>query len=536
MPDSNNKVFILGLDGGTWKILNPLIEEGKMPNLKKLVEGGASGNLRSTIPPITAPAWTSFQTGVNPGKHGIFDFLQFNHKTKQARLVNSNSILIKTIWDIASASGKKIITINVPLTYPTKEDPNRITISCFLTPKECPDMIYPRELFEKYIKGFKYKIFDEIMERSVLSYDIEDIVKKKIEIERKRFFVTKQLMKEYKWDLCMLHVHLSDTIQHWFYPYLDPSSSKFDKNKHIQLSEFYQAIDSEIGDLIETFDESVDFIMLSDHGFKETKKYVNINAWLKSQGLLRISRPSFILELINFVKKYDKLKLLKIFFGKFLRSKTTFILGDVSARFNNKAIDWENTKAFAPYATLFGGVFINDRYRTQIVKNEILEKLNKFIDPDTGTNIVEKVYFKEDIYSGPYVDSLPDIVIQLCDDYICSFPSVNDKNIFNELSFKYPRPGNHDLNGIVIFYGKRFKKGVQIKANIIDVAPTILKLLGIEIPSYMDGILLKDVFNDKIDIKVKEESLTEISRKNIVKNRGSDSIEVEKRLKSLGYL
>ncbi len=70
------RVFIIGLDSATWDLINPWIQQGLLPNLAKLVEGGASGRLQSAIPPLTPPAWTSFMTGKNPGKHGIFHFLE----------------------------------------------------------------------------------------------------------------------------------------------------------------------------------------------------------------------------------------------------------------------------------------------------------------------------------------------------------------------------------------------------------------------------------------------------------------------------
>ncbi|MDD5044236.1 MAG: alkaline phosphatase family protein, partial [Candidatus Omnitrophica bacterium] len=238
MEELKNKVFILGLDGGTWKILDPLLQKGLMPNLKKMVEEGTKGTLRSTVPPLTPPAWTSFQTGVNPGKHGIFDFLGFDPTKKKTYVVNSNSIPLKTIWDIASNSGKKVITVNVPLTYPPKREPNRITIGCMLSPKENVDIVWPKEIFEKYIKRSGYKILGAYSTGSLKDSAIEAIINEATEVERARIEVSRRLMADYPWDLFMLQIQSTDHVQHFFSHYLDPDSPDFGSLKYALVSKF----------------------------------------------------------------------------------------------------------------------------------------------------------------------------------------------------------------------------------------------------------------------------------------------------------
>ena len=104
---TERKVLILGLDGATWRVLRPLLEAGELPHLAALVKAGASGLLRSSIPPLTAPAWTNFQTGANAGKHGIFDFRVFDRAARRLWLVSSRDLKLPTLWQVASAAGRR---------------------------------------------------------------------------------------------------------------------------------------------------------------------------------------------------------------------------------------------------------------------------------------------------------------------------------------------------------------------------------------------------------------------------------------------
>jgi len=115
----DRKILILGLDGGTWTVLKPAMEQGYMPFLKSQVDRGASGILKSTIPAITPAAWGGFQTGKNPGKTGVFDFAYWDKKDKKNRYVSAHD-LGETFWDIISRYGKRLSVLNVPMTYPPK--------------------------------------------------------------------------------------------------------------------------------------------------------------------------------------------------------------------------------------------------------------------------------------------------------------------------------------------------------------------------------------------------------------------------------
>jgi predicted AlkP superfamily phosphohydrolase/phosphomutase len=522
---SDQKVLIIGLDGGTWKIFKHMME--KMPCLKKLVEEGSSGVLKSSIPPITAAAWSSFQTGVNPGKHGIIHFQSFDPITKQIRFVNSNDINVKTIWELVSEQNKKVIAINVPVTYPPKEV-NGIIIGGMLSPKVDERFVYPKEIFERYIKGCGYKIVAGRLERRA-SMTLKDFIGEQIRVEEKRFDLARKLMKEYEWHLFMVHNQLLDPLQHSFYPYLDPESSGYDEEKFEEISKFYEASDRLISELIEAAGKDTTVILLSDHGAAEVSCYVNLNAWLLKNGYLKLTYKRLLGNIITSVRKLDVHDIAKKILGKLVKSPT-FIMR-VSGRASQNLINFKKTQAFSINGIIWGNMHINEIKSA----HQIIEKLKHWKDPSTNKNIIKRIYRKEEIFSGPCLDSLPDIFLEPNEGYAFHTPLIKNMKMYHRVIVtRYERVGTHDLNGILVIKGDNIEKHKEIEANIIDVAPTVLAILGFPIPKHMDGQVLKGVFIEKPEIKFGEAGLSE--RIKLKEHSEEDEKEIEKRLKDLGYL
>ncbi|MHC4622330.1 MAG: alkaline phosphatase family protein [Planctomycetota bacterium] len=529
---NDNKILIIGLDGGTWKILRPMMAAGKMPNLKALSERGAAGTLTSTIPPVTAPAWTSFQTGVNPGKHGIFDFQSFDPETRQSSLVNSGSIPVKTVWDLVSSAGKKVITINVPLTYPPREDPNRITIGGMLSPREDAGLIYPNQLYHKFIRKVGYQITAGPLERR-LSTKLERFIQQETDVEKKRFQVAKMLMDEFPWDLFMLHIQSSDGIQHCFYPHLDPECSDFHRDTFNAISGFYEAIDREIGMLLETVNDNVTVIVLSDHGFRPLRRYVNLNAWLRSQGMLSSSSLNIRGRCIELMRKYDVLRIRKRIAGRLLRNFLP--LRSIATTVNNRALDWSRTRAFMPNGTVFGSIFVLDRENLQTLKHELVRELLQLVDPQTQRKVIRKTYARATCFSGPYVKLLPDLLIEPSEEYSFGIPLLADTKLFREAKYPYDFAGTHDLEGILVLAGNRIKAGARVRADITDICPTILAVMQIAVPRYIDGRVLQDVFTERVNVQIEKTDGLPASE-HVDRTERADNEEVRKRLADLGYL
>src|ERR1051325_8760378 len=114
----NKRVFMIGWDGATFDLIHPWVKDGKLPNIARPMERGVHGPLRSTIPPWTFPAWTSFMTGKNPGKHGVYDFLRPRQGSYDLEFVNGSHRRARTFWQILSEAGRKVVSISVPCTFP----------------------------------------------------------------------------------------------------------------------------------------------------------------------------------------------------------------------------------------------------------------------------------------------------------------------------------------------------------------------------------------------------------------------------------
>src|SRR5216684_2797365 len=139
------KVLIVGLDSATFDLARPWIAEGKLPSLAALMRNGAWGRLASVVPPITPPAWTSFMTGKNPGKHGIFHFVETEPGGYAMSYANATSRRSPTVWRLLNAAGFSVGTMNIPFTYPP-EPLDGFQISGLGTPSANSPYVHPPSL------------------------------------------------------------------------------------------------------------------------------------------------------------------------------------------------------------------------------------------------------------------------------------------------------------------------------------------------------------------------------------------------------
>ena len=152
MGNKKQRVLVIGLDGASLRLIKSWASEGKLPTFKKMLEKGVSGGLRSVIPPYTPPAWTSFMTGKNPGKHGIFGFMDFPPGTYRLSFPNFNNLKSPPFW--SEVDGTSVI-INVPSTFPVKEM-NGVHISGFVS-LDLERSVWPTSLIPK-LREMDYRL------------------------------------------------------------------------------------------------------------------------------------------------------------------------------------------------------------------------------------------------------------------------------------------------------------------------------------------------------------------------------------------
>jgi predicted AlkP superfamily phosphohydrolase/phosphomutase len=500
------KVLVIGLDGATFDIILPWVKEGKLPNFKKLINEGSYGNSTSTLPTVSPVAWTSFATGVNPGKHGIFGFLT----DYESNPVIRTDVKSKSFWEIASENGKRVITMNVPMTYPPEEI-NGTMISGYESP-EGEIFTYPANLTQELInKGYQI----EALNASFKSGNEDEFLKSLYYTEGKREEIALDLMKKEKWDIFIIVFTETDRMQHYFWNYMEDKDPKYGD----EILKFYQKIDKTIGNFLNQTDNNTNVIIMSDHGFGPLKGEIYLNTYFMNNGMLNFKSPltywliklgltqqslasrfeqlqkTPIVRFINFVlEKFGLKTRLGTTSPVALDSIDLSGLTNIGKIFPYLTYDYINFSKTKIYAENFGGgIYLNVKGRDSLgminqedYKKIVLETMKDLseLKNSKGEKLFENVYAREDLYNGPYVDNAPDIIVESESN---GYDTVGWLGYNTLISSNDIKSGNHRKNGMIILWGKNFSRGIIENASIIDIAPTILKVIDLKIPEDMDG-------------------------------------------------
>jgi len=470
-----NSVLIIGLDGVSWRLLKPWINEGNLPTFSKLLKGGAEGDLRTTVPPISCSAWASLFTGKNPGKHGIYEYT-----TDLGELVNSRSIKVEKIWQVLSYYNKRCCVINVPMTYPV-EKINGYMVSSILTPPQEEIYSHPPELMS-LLKKYDYQIRISYGRHRNLpnqQYIIERrfiFLRKLYDLLKKRYSTLKELMNE-QWDFFMLVFgHEIAMLQHLF----------FDR-KDIML-EFFKKIDFYIDDLIKTFSTNNTgpyIFMVSDHGFSSSPtRSVNMRAWLEKNGISKDNRALFQKIIPKIYNKLNKIHLseLIVLFNKTKRAREVF--------------QRKITKSSNVYYRSCGVYIKKDQFSKneyEKLRNKLIQELKQLQDPLTHDNVFQVVDKREAIYSGIYSKFMPDIVALPNSNYHITF-SYDSNVLFDNIKMHLRGKHFSDIYGMFLAYGNGIQAGPIKNTSILDIFPTVLHILDVPLPPGLDGKILKDIF------------------------------------------
>jgi len=487
------KVLVIGIDGGDWRYINYGVEKGKLPVIEKLMQSGCYGELKSVIPPYTFPAWLCFCSGKNPGSIGFYGYLKKKKNSYKTEVIDSYAFSkITPFWKELNKNKIKTGIVNIPLTYkPVKTDEFMVCLGDVdYLPKD-GHRCYPKELDNQIIKGLGRLDYETTY--SYFNRPLSEQLKESIKYLKNRSKLNKFLLEKYKSRLNLfLTIFFPDRLQHFI---TDPD----------KLMEYYSELDKEIDRLIKIF-KPEDVLLISDHGGGKVKKDFHVNEFLIKNGFLKLKdekkRKKFLskiginvenlLSVLSFIRLDSKII-------KMLPRKVIYLIKPAipseKISIENADIDWNRTSA---YAITDSGIFVNLKGRDPngIVDkreyNEIIEKITKKLkelrDPITRERIKIDVYTKKEMYKKDAFDESTDIIYSFDNwDYIPKLSLVGE-------IFKNPRDlGNHKLTGVIIASGKNIRKGVVEGGELIDIAPTVLKLFGVDKPKDMDGKVL-DIF------------------------------------------
>jgi predicted AlkP superfamily phosphohydrolase/phosphomutase len=505
----NPKLLVLGLDGATFDVIKPLVEEDRLPHIARLIAEGASGPLRSTLPPVTAAAWSTFMTGLNPGRHGIFQWRTYDptkYTGLDERVVTASRLVGHTFWDLLGPAGFRVGVITVPVTYPPWSV-NGFLLSGYPCPDAEKNYTYPTDLGESLPESYNFSV------DHYLNATPEQILHDGLEMLERRTSLALRMTDEMNLDVCVLVLGEIDRAQHDFWRFADPRFQEYSVAPgHFRqaINRHYEVSDAQVGRLLEWAGDGVPIIIMSDHGGGPHPRYhFHTNAWLRKHGWLTLRRaqPSLLSRALQqgvaAVRRWlpfeEQLR-------RMLPSSVVHRARQISL--NIADVDWTRTRAyrFNMYHPV-EGIEINLKGRQpqgivmpgaefESLTSDIITALREATDPETGEPITAEVYRREEIYSGPYLDIAPDIVVVLGPGHkagIGSAGSPTEVVALGELARDLS--GVHTMDGVFIASGPGIRRGAVLTGSqIIDLAPTILHLLGQPVPSAMDGRVLTEIF------------------------------------------
>jgi predicted AlkP superfamily phosphohydrolase/phosphomutase len=562
------KVVVIGLDGATFDTLEPLIAAGELPTFQAMLDNGVSGRLRSVVPPITTTAWASFMTGKNPGKHGIYNFTVKDKRSGRDVPANARLRSGKTLWEVLSEAGRTVLVLNVPTTYPP-EKLNGVVIADFLTPKGARDFIYPQALVDEIERKFgPYPLYlqQSIFAANLSEGNVERFLQELHEELTYKFAVARYLMDQYDAEFVMLHLWGTDRIQHELWDLLDTTHPRYKKaladKFRTRIIGYFRALDAEVGRIYHRLDDDTTMLLVSDHGFGPIHKLIDLNVWLLEQGYIAIkgtplARLRYAIWKLGLTYEVVLKLLLKtvLKWGLKLPEKAPVDAIRMAMAHKSRAefllsindVDWLRTKAFCKPGA--GQIFINVAGREpqgcvkpgkeyETIRQEIAAKLRRLRDPVTGAEVGGDVFAREEIYSGAHLDDAPDLTFLPLENKsipVSGFSFITRRSVIDvPMMF-----GNHRMLGLLVGIGKHLQRGKRLpEASLMDIAPTILYLMGHRIPRDMDGKVIVDMLSadflaaNPIDFMDPEEQGA--SEDHVMSQR--DEEEVINRLKDLGYL
>ena len=542
-----------------------------MPNLAKLMQTGVSGTLESVLPPITPPAWTSFMTGKNPGKHGIFHFVETEHSGYAMNYANATSRRSPTVWKLLNNAGYSVGTMNIPFTYPP-EPLDGFQISGMDTPSEASPFIHPPELRAELVKHLGGIQLD-LRFLGAMSTDERrnQVLAEMKQLDEQWSKTALYLLENHPQDVMMFVFMSIDTVQHYFWQHMDKDHFIHDPKLAPKFGDavrnVYDRLDAATGQIIDRLPPETTVFVVSDHGGGPVvDRTIFLNRYLAQLGLLhyhekatsgirkfgnKILRLGFSL-LRSTLSSRQKSRLALLFPKLLQKSEMAFT--------SFTSIDWSRTKAYCSEVLASPpSIWINlkgvkpqgtvDPEEYDALVDLIIEKLAELKDPRTGKPVITRVYRRNEIFHGPFAHEGADIVLDWWseDSLFSTQPSFPEDTSKPALVIREHRPsetsewgGTHRREGILVAKGPVIKRGAEIEnAQLIDTAPTLLHLLNVPVPEDMDGKVLMSLFRPEFLSAHAVRAGTASGTSGADHPSGyteEESAKVEERLQALGYL
>lgn len=521
------RILLIGLDGATYSILDPLIEEGVMPFLGSLLEGGVRAELASVIPPLTPPAWTSLMTGRSPGNHGVFDFMRFEFESDAPtlRIADANDVACETIWSMVSRQGKRANVLNFPMTFPAPQIAGNV-VPGWVPWRHLRLACHPSDLYDKLkaLPGFEPKelAMDMALEEKALEgcqreEDYEQAIRLHIRREMQWFNIARYLMREDPAELTAVLLDGVDKLQHFCWRFIDPAvfpaaPSAWERKIRDLCLEYYREVDRLLAEMVALGGPNLTTLIASDHGFGPTERVLYLNAWLAERGHLVWADAEHVEQ----------------------THEETLGLGTMAKRFYE--IDWGRTRAYCPTPSS-NGIYLSvpDDERPALL-DALSQGLRELRDPATGEAIVAAVWTRDEAFAGTQMAHAPDLTLGLSDGgFVSILPSDAVIKPRSEVT------GTHRPNGVFAAMGPGIRRGHSAEPlSILDVAPLALYSLGLPIPEDLEGRVAEEILDPShLQAHPIEQGAPTVAPAGGPKGAAADAEvqdEVLKQLQALGYM
>lgn len=536
------RVLVIGWDGATFDVMAPLLAQGRLPNVARLMREGVWGRLESSVPPLTPIAWTSISTGVNPGKHGIFDAISYSTRERRVKFVNAASRRVKPIWSLLTERGRGVGVMNVPVTYPI-DIVNGPFISGMFTPDGAVDFMHPPGLKAQIERKFGRYLIECRHEKDPADY-LEAILDIEVDYREK---VATHLLESTAWDFFFVVFMATDRVQHFFWKYLDPAHPGHARFGDA-IARVYERLDGALGRLMATVGPDVTIVMVSDHGSGPLTDAFFLNNWLIKNGYLHLREDFFnatrrraVSPASAFARKVLGKLAPAAFLSRLGLRKEEAVHRELN--FFYSLIDWERTTVFSE--GVGGGIYVNPQTvgagRREGLLDEVRSGLLGIRDP-SGRRVIKEVVRGSQVYTGDFAAEGPDIIV-LCDaGYQIIAPNeffyFNTK-VRDTLFLGHRWSGRHEQHGIFLARGSGVNAGGELSnCRIIDVAPTILYLMGETVPTYMDGRVVQEMIDQDLLLQRPVAFTGEKMSQHGAAGALTDEEErgITERMKNLGYM
>jgi predicted AlkP superfamily phosphohydrolase/phosphomutase len=525
-------IAVLALDGLDPEIVASLRARGRLPNLGAFIDGAFSGRLRSTFPACSVPAWSTFLSGVGPGRHGLFDFTRL--VGGRIRFQSGADRGVPTILELADAAGLRVASVGVPTTYPAPRLERGAVLSGFDSPvggepdaRGAHPLDYWRRLRGEGIDLAPSALHEGRKGRGWHARAAREIL---ASVER-RVAVALRLLRDGPWDLLVVHFQAADTAGHHFMRWFDAASPRFeeDPERARVIPDVYASLDAACGRVFAACPEQTLRVVVSDHGMGAASASVaHLNRLLEERGLLR--RRPFSADRVATAVRDAGLRLLprrvqSVLF-RVLRER---VGAPLEGAVRLAGIDFAHSTAFSEESSTLPGVWVLDPDARDAVARAL-----------RSSPAVRRVFRREDVYRGPLARRAPDLLLDLRHSLArtpagYSGPSVRALAP-DELDGERGRGlnGVHRPDGMLLADGPGIDGPRELHGCWIgDLAPTLLAALGVPIPVWMEGRMLPGIPSEP---KWTEDPPLLPAPAPGCAYDAVEAARVERRLRSLGYL